>query len=79
MNPRSTTAAIEKKAAHNKASSSPTLIRAAHQPSVFAPPLSLLSRVACFLAGVEPEGSNAVDKDYVKSHAYDTDLFVQTN
>lgn len=73
---------ISKKGTHTKAKldeEMPTLIRPAKPPSLLALPIPFLNKLLCFIGGVDSEGSNLADADYAKSHAYDTDLFVQTN
>lgn len=56
-----------------------TLVRPAKPPSILSFPVPFLNRLLCFIGGVEPEGANSTNTDYAKSHAFDTDLFVQTN
>ena len=80
----SPTNVISKKGNHTKAKlgsddDSSTLIRPNKPPSFFAFPVPFLNRLLCFIGGVDSEGSNLADADYAKSHAYDTDLFVQTH
>lgn len=79
---RSPAGSISKKGTHTKAKldeEMPTLIRPAKPPSLLALPIPFLNKLLCFIGGVDSEGSNLADADYAKSHAYDTDLFVQTN
>lgn len=73
--------AIAKDGKHAKAKPTddiPKFLQPARPPSILSTRLPFLNRLLCFIAGIEHEGANSAASDYVKSHEFDTDLFLQT-